>query len=251
MSQSDRLSAEAGRAAPEPRPADLDLARLPRQQLEKMARAGEDILESYRVLRKAGLNVVGEILKWQGDFYQMKHYPEGDVFDRETHSQYYYHAHRPDEHGHFHTFQRRAGMPADVRPIDHPGSASWPGGEDALAHLVAISMDRYGYPVGLFTTNRWVTAETWYAGGDVSAMLGRFAIDHAYPSWPTNRWITAMLRLFHPQIVSLIEERDRKIAAWQEEHPDSDVFEDRDLEVLSEISIDVDAQIEAVRRALV
>jgi hypothetical protein len=233
-----------------PSGAAIDLAALPRQRLEAMLAAGEDILECARVLRKAGLNVVGEVLKGQGTFFQMKHYPEGDVFDRETHSQYYYHAHRPGEHGHFHTFLRQPGMPAGVKPVCHPSASKWPSGEEALAHLVAISMDRYGYPTGLFTTNRWVTAETWYAGSDVTAMLDRFAIDHAYPSWPTNRWLTAMVRLFHPQIVTLIEERDRRIGEWMEEHPDRDVFEDRDLEVLSEVVIDVEAQIESVRRAL-
>jgi hypothetical protein len=50
--------------------------------------------------------------------------------------------------------------------------------------------------------------------------------------------------------VTLIEERDRRIGEWMEEHPDRDVFEDRDLEVLSEVVIDVEAQIESVRRAL-
>lgn len=250
MSGSVDLRVDPGWAADKPHGPTFDFARLPRQRLELMLAAGEEILECYRVLRKAGLNVVGEVLKAQGTFYQMKHYPEGDVFDRETHAQYYYHAHRPGEHGHFHTFLRRAGMPADVRPISHPASTNWPSGDDALAHLVAISMDPHGYPVGLFTTNRWVTAETWYAGEDVAAMLDRFAIDHAYPAWPTNRWLTAMVRLFIPQIAALIEERDRRIAAWRKEHPDSDVFEDRDLEVLSELQIDVDAQIEAVRRAL-
>lgn len=226
------------------------LDRLPQEELEAMLAAGEDVLECYRVLRKAGLNVVGEVLKTQGTFYEAKHYPEGDVFDRDTHSQYYYHAHRPGEHGHFHLFLRRRGMPAHIRPIARSAEAEGPGGDDALAHLVAISMDVHGYPVSLFTTNRWVTGETWFAGEDISAMLGRFAIDHAYPSWPTNRWLTAMMRLFRPQIAALALERERRVAQWAAEHPESDVLEERGLEVLSELRIDVDAQIEDVRRAL-
>ena len=87
---------------------------LPREGLERMRAAGEEIRKCYRVLDKAGLNIVGEILRGQGTFYENEHYPADDVFDGETHSQYYYHAHRGPmaEHGHFHTFLRAAGMPA-------------------------------------------------------------------------------------------------------------------------------------------
>ena len=231
-------------------PPQTDLAGSDRAELEVMLAAGEEILECYRVLKKAGLNVVGEALKGQGEFVQLNHYPKGDVFDHDTHSQFYYHAHRPDEHGHFHTFLRQKGMPAGIRPVPAAATRDWPKGDDALSHIVAISMDRYGYPVGLFTTNRWVTAETWYAARDVCAMVDRFAIDHAYPSWPVNRWLTAMVRLFRPQIKSLLFERDARLRAWEVEHPSSDVFEDRGLELMSELPVDVERQIRAVRAAL-
>jgi hypothetical protein len=193
---------------------DIDLTKLPRERLESMAAAGEEIAECYRVLKKGGLNVVGEMLKAQGQFIKLNHYPKGDVFDRDSHAQYYYHAHRPDEHGHFHTFLRQPGMPKGTEPVAEAASRQWPKGDKALAHLIAISMDRYGHPIGLFTTNRWVTGETWYKADDVRAMLDRFVIDHAYPSWPANRWITAMVRLFRPQIEVLIRERDAKLKAW-------------------------------------
>lgn len=232
------------------RAATVELTKLSRSELEAMLAAGEEIAEYHRVLGKAGLNIVGEVLRGQGEFFEMNHYPEGDVYDHETHSQYYYHAHRPNEHGHFHTFLRQAGMPAGTEPVPAARSHDWPSGRNALSHLVAISMDRYGYPIGLFTTNRWVTAETWYAAADVCAMLERFAIDHAYPCWPTNRWLTAMIRLFRPQIEGLLHERDRRLEAWMAAHPEVDAFEDRDLEVLSEIRIDVEAQVRAVREVL-
>lgn len=228
----------------------VDLTKRPRHELEAMLAAGAEINEYYRVLHKAGLNVVGEVLKNQGEFYQMTHYPKGDVYDRETHAQYYYHAHRPNEHGHFHTFLRQKGMPEGIGPVPEAASGAWPKGDKALSHIVAVSMDRYGYPTGLFTTNRWVTDETWYAAGDVVRMLDHFAIDHAFPSWPTNRWLTAMLRLFRPQIEVLLHQRDMQLAAWRAEHPETDVFEDRGLEVLSETGIDVEQQIEAIRKAL-
>lgn len=232
----------------------VDLARLHPEQLQTMLKAGEEILECRRVLAKAGLNLVGEVLRGQGTFYQYNHYPEGDVYDRDSHSQYYYHAHRgvDGEHGHFHTFLRYGGLPGDATPIrrfdgagmttDHPRS------DDEPAHLIALSMDAYGWPIGLFTTNRWVTNQTWYSVDDTVRMLDRFLVDHAYPSWPVNRWISAMFRLFRPQIVELLYQRDRTIMDWVDAHPDRDVFEDRELEVTSAARIDVELQIEAIKK---
>lgn len=227
-----------------------DLARLEPARLEMMAAAADEIDECTRVLKKAGLNPVGEVLKAQGQFVKMTHYPKGDVFDRDTQSQYYYHAHRAGEHGHFHCFLRAPGMPEGVKPAPESKGRDWPAGDKALAHLVAVSMDRYGTPIRLFTTNQWVTGETWYRGADVIRMLPRFAIDHAHPSWPTNRWLTALLRLFRPQIEALIAERDRVLAAQQVDDPGTDPFTNRKLETLSETAIDVARQQAALRDLL-
>jgi hypothetical protein len=225
-----------------------DFAELPRETLEGMLHAGEEIRECYRVLNKGELNVVGELLKGQGKFYEFNHYPEGDVYDKDASSQYYYHAHRGilGEHGHFHTFLRAGGIPDDVLPVPYDGEESWPVGADAVSHLVAISMDKYGFPIGLFATNRWVTAEAWYRAQDVVRMCDCFEVDHAYPSWPVNRWITAMFRLFSPQIAALVCQRDAVVARWSEEHPGVDVFEDRELEITGEFSISVEKQIAKV-----
>ena len=225
---------------------------LPHERLEAMLAAGDEILECYRVLGKAGLNIVGEVLKGQGTFYEYDHYPKGDVYDEENASQYYYHAHREEqnEHGHFHTFLRAGGIPDAVKPVPYDGDEPWPTGDEALSHLICISMDPRGFPIGLFATNRWVTAEAWYRATDVIDMVDHFRIDHAYPSWPTNRWITAMMTLFKPQIAALLEHRDVVVAAWVRDHPDVDVFEDRDLEVTGWLDISVDDQLRQVRAAL-
>ncbi len=221
-------------------------------QLQSMLAAGNEILECYRVLSKAGLNIVGECLKDQGTFYEFDHYPKGDVYDNESHSQFYYHAHRSEagEHGHFHLFQRAKGMPAGIQCVEYDGDEVWPSGDDALSHLVAISMDRYGYPTDLFTVNRWVTGETWYCSDDVIRMLDVFEIDHAYPSWPVNRWVTAMVRLFRPTIEVMIGEREASVKAWKHKHPSVDVYEDRELELTGMIPISVESQIEAIRAVL-
>jgi len=226
--------------------------RLDRETLETMLAAGEEVIDCHRVLAKVGANIVGEVLKDQGTFYELNHYPAGDVYDRETHAQYYYHAHRgmDGEHGHFHTFLRAKGMPEGVAPVPYDGKETWPSGDDGLSHLIAISMDRYGFPLGLFAVNRWVTAEAWYAAGDVIRMADRFEMDHAWPSWPVNRWITAMFRLFRPEIRALLLHRDEVVARWRSAHPDVDVFEDRDLEVTGALRVSVDERIAGIRRLL-
>ena len=173
------------------------------------------------------------------------------MFDSETHSQFYYHAHREGEHGHFHTFLREKGMPEDCHPIQQSKAAYMKERDDKLSHLIAISMNRAGFPIGLFTTNRWVTADNWYTADDVIKMLDRFEMDLAWPSWPVNIWISAMVRLFRPEIEELIVERDIAMADWQKKHPKKDAFEDRDCEIASTRKISVAAQIKRVDRALV
>ena len=227
-----------------------DFNTLSTEQLETIAEAGREVVKWQRVLAKTGNNVVNEVLPENGTFYQFDHCPPGDIYDRETHAQYYYHAHRPGEHGHFHTFLREKGIPKDCHPVEQSEADYIKQRNDTYSHLVAISMNRQGFPIGMFTTNRWVTAENWYAADNVCAMLDRFEIDHAQPSWPVNRWITAMFRLFRPQIVELLRERDAVVADWQEKHPDSDVFEDRDMDLPSRIEISVDQQISDVQAAL-
>jgi hypothetical protein len=80
-------------------------------------------------------------------------------------------------------------------------------------------------------------------------MLDRFAISRATPSWPVNRWLGAMVRLFRPQIAALIEARDAAVAARAALHPDANVYEDRALEVTSAIDIDIERHVAAVRAA--
>ncbi len=234
---------------------DQELESLPGETLERMAEAGAEVVEVHRILAKTGDNIVGELLKNHGTFYEWDHYPPGDVYDHETHGQYYYHAHAADqrfegEHGHFHTFVRPKGMPPGIRPAPVPGYVAPEDPNDALSHLVAIAMTPGGLPFRLFTVNRWVTGEVWYAAEDVIRLLEVFKIDHAQPSWPVNRWISAMVTLFAPQIADLLRARDRKVAAWRQTNPEGDVFEDRDLEVTSFLDISIDQQVRRVAQAL-
>lgn len=220
----------------------------------RQIRAAAEIRACERAVEKSGENIVSELLRHERQFYEWEHYPDDDAYDPEYHAQYYYHAHAseervPNEHGHFHTFLRQKGMPPGIRPLplDEAGAKD-PAG--AMSHLVGISMDPFGKPFRLFVTNRWVTAETWYPANAVIKMTKRFAIDHARPSWVVNRWITALVQLFHDEIASLLRERDAVIRRWQAEHPETFVFEDRRLNIAADRPISLPekvAQIESFR----
>jgi len=252
-----------------------DFANLPRLELERMAAAGRANLDCLRSLARAGGSIVSEALDGAGDIHEWRHYPAVDVYDPATHAQFYYHAHPREaravgEHGHFHTFLRPRGMPAGVRPLmlpelaipDAPAQPQTPvlppvrqpnQGEDndKLSHLMAISMDSRGWPIRLFTTNRWVTGETWYSAEDVERMLDRFAVNTTRPSEPLNRWITAMFALFRPQMRALLGARDAAIMNWRRRHRGKiHVFEDRRLEVTSASEIDVEDQVRRIEEAL-
>ncbi len=232
---------------------DLDTSRL-----EDMADAAPWVLEAYRVLEKSSTNVVAELLKGSEDFFQWDHYPENDVFDWESNAQYYYHAHAPedrkdtwiDEHGHFHTFMRPKGMPEGIEPAPVPDFEPLEGDNAELSHLVAISMNKAGFPARLFTVNRWVTGETWYAADDVIRMLDGFEIDMALPSWPVNIWITNFFRLYRPTIEALLLARDAAVAEWTPRKKGKSVFTDSKLEITSFADVAVDQHILAIDAAL-
>jgi hypothetical protein len=213
-----------------------DLRQLKRSELRGLYGAAAEAVECAAALAEAGTNPVTAVLGGADTVEEWAHFPAGDVVDPATRSQFYYHAHAaaeriPGEHGHFHTFVRA-------------------GSGDAVTHLVGISTDASGHLIRLFTTNRWVTGESWHDADAVISMLERFDITTEAPSRALNRWVSAIVRLFRPQIVELIGARDRKIAQWRAAHPERDVFEDRELQVTSEMPVDFLAQLSAVEAAL-
>jgi hypothetical protein len=195
-----------------------------------------------------------------------RHYPPGEVYDAATHAQYFFHRHPGParlharelvEHGHFHLFLRGEGVPAGIAPLLLPELAvadapvprqSAPlkrGGRDEVCHLVALAIDQRGEPIRLFTTNRWVTGETWYRAEDVIGMLGRFRLPSESSTALLNRWISALVSLFQPEIAALLRQRDKTIVGrrfrWR-----TNVLEDARLEITSSLDIDLDARLAAV-----
>lgn len=258
----------------------VDFARLSRAELEALAVCRGELLACRDALAAARSSVLAEALQGAATVYAWQHYPPADIYDPGTHAQYFYHAHPPSErggagpagaeHGHFHVFLRARGMPPGVRPLvmpelaipDNPAAPKAPlmpsapqnaegGDADPWSHLVAISMDAASRPLRFFTTNRWVTDETWYPALDVAAMLDRFALGPVPPSPLLNRWVVALLGLYRPQLAELFARRDAAVMDWRRRRrPKVHVFEDRRLEITSTLNIDIDSQIEMIDAAL-
>jgi hypothetical protein len=209
-----------------------------------MAAAAAAYLDCRKRLTAEGKTIGEEIAG--DDLEPFAHYPRGDVYDPETHCQYYFHLHRAGDHGHFHTFLRAGGMPSGLIP--EPSRQALPGAREPLSHLIAIGLDRRGEPGQLFTTNRWVTAETWYKADHVAAMLPRFRIGHAGPSPTANRWLESVVTLFRPQIARLLAARDAAVESHRRDAAVETVLENRAWEVLSSLDIDIDGQIERAQR---
>ena len=85
---------------------------------------------------------------------------------------------------------------------------------------------------------------------DIIRMLNRFEMDLITPSWPVNRWLSAMITLFRPQIELLLHKRDAVLQREMTSGRKDDVLEDRKLEITSMTRIDSDRQIAAVKKAL-
>jgi hypothetical protein len=257
-----------------------ELDRLSQIALVSMSKHGRAVLAAEQELAASGSSVLIAALDGADAVYEWQHYPRDDVYDPQSHAQYFYHAHPASErmgvgrdareHGHFHTFLRGRGMPQGVRPLvmpelaiaDNPAAPKAPlmpsaphhsDGEDAdpWSHLVGIAMDASGKPLRFFTTNRWVTGETWYPANDVAGMLDRFSLGPVAPSPPLNRWVAGMLGLYKPMLAQLLATRDTKVMDWRRRRRAKvHVFEDRRLEVISTLEIDLPRQIDAVERAL-
>jgi hypothetical protein len=240
-----------------------------RAEIACMERAAAIIAECRDRLAASHRSILGEIVPGAGvpdpgEPCAWRHYPAGEVYDPASHAQYFYHGHPaggrlPGEHGHFHTFLRAEGMPSGVAPLVLPEAAvaeATPpqaaplqrGARNEVSHLVAISLDMRGEPIRLFTTNRWVTGETWYRADHVIAMLDRFVIAAADPSQVRDRWLVAVMQLFRPQIAAVLRERDEKLMAWRRRRR-ANVFEDPRLEIISSVEIDLGAQLAFLDRA--
>jgi hypothetical protein len=185
-------------------------------------RAAQEAAYCERLLAKSGENVLRETLR-DAPVTAWEHYPPGDVFDPDSGGQWYYHCHLPSfddvEHGHFHCFVRPDGAMGPVH------------------HLIAVGVDAYGKLHRLFTVNQWVVGDAWLDAEPTIALVPRFDMQLAKPSYLVNRWLTAIITQYQPEIEQLIRERDETIARHAGAQGLDTAREDRSLEVTSSLLV--------------
>jgi len=150
-------------------------------------------------------------------------YPgESGLFDRRSGCQFYYHSHGADhEAGHIHT----------VRLFS-----------DHTAHLVAVSLKADGWPQALFTLNLWAIGDTYETAADLRRYARCFHLAERVGPPQLVRFVNLIFQVFGREVERLQDEKIATLAAHGVAHPDRDVFEDRSLEVLSRVEIDVRAR---------
>lgn len=159
-------------------------------------------------------------------------YPdEYGIFDRKRHSQFYYHTHAGAEHedGHFHT----------VRLFSNH-----------TVHLVAISMAPTGWPQALFTLNLWAIGDRYTSPGKLDRYTREYGVESRKGGVRLVRFINLMFRAFRPEIEALQVAKGKAIEQYRATHSGADPFEDRSVEILSRIEIEIPRDLPPSRKSL-
>lgn len=226
----------------------VPLPAVPTPALLRMAEAGRTLLETTRMLARSG-RTLAMLMNGAETFGPERRacWHAETVTDAESGARFLFHRHTdaaPDEAGHFHCFAQVDGPAAEAggpRPLQRG---------NGLAHIVAVVIDRQGLPIGLFTTNRWVTDETWQQAAPLRRLADRFAVNAPGPLMAAGIWLGATLRLFRAEISQLLAERDAAIRQRLAAFPDRDPFEDRGFAEPSCLAISVETQIARLRAEL-
>ncbi|MFC3677145.1 DUF6969 family protein [Ferrovibrio xuzhouensis] len=212
------------------------------QRQTRLAVAADIFLSVLSEAARDGRHVIIDLI---GDapFTQLAHYPAEDVHDTRSGALYFYHAHAPedragDEHGHFHCFVERSKLTSAAAPVARP-KAKYSGKQ--LCHLIAISIDRRGVPVELFTTNQWVTDEWLYPADEVIPLIEHFVFSDEGEMPLASRWLASFVALYRPVIAQLLRERDTALEIGT--GGSTSRCEDLLLEIPSRRTIDIDRQI--------
>ncbi len=190
------------------------------QNSKEFIKAAKDkILFIIQSLRKEGSNLVLKVMngkKYVFDPYVRYPY-DGGIVDKENGCRIFFHAHRPNEYGHFHTFVE-----------DDKGD---------LIHLVLISMNKEGEPIALATVNTWVTGDKYVKPEILKSYLTNFKMSHnSFKEKRVIEFVETIFEAYKNEIFVLFYQREK----WIQEYAMKNLrepFEDRDYEVLSSINI--------------
>lgn len=166
-------------------------------------------------LKKEGSNLVKKIMngkKYEYDPYV--HYPyDGGVKDEKSGYQFFFHIHRKNEYGHFHTFA-----------TDENGD---------LVHLILISMNEKGELIGLATVNRWVTGDKYVKSDVLKILADNFYVNPSlFKDQRIVEFVNYIFKAYKKEIFELFDERDLWIKNYVN-NKFNEPFEDREFEILS------------------
>ena len=147
-----------------------------------------------------------------------QHYPsEVGIQDVESGCRFFFHHHRPEEYGHFHTFGR-----------DEYG---------APIHIVMITINAAGVATKLTTTNQWVTGTRYVDAAGMSTFIDRFSLKPANTKQPQlAAFIHETVKKHRTAIDRLYRERDAWLAE-QKRLGNPSPFTDKRHEELSSYSL--------------
>ena len=173
---------------------------------------------------QAALNVVQRhpvehlIGRSYGNWLKHHRYPAGTAEDVSTGQSWYYHAHRSapnsallggvPEHGHFHTFVDAAAIAPCAKPIASPSRRR--SRSDCVAHLVGLSIGENGIPLRIFALSRRTSDEMMFPVEALLSHLHAFWTSESAPHALTGRWLSAVLRLFEPEVCWLLAQREHE-----------------------------------------
>lgn len=147
-----------------------------------------------------------------------RHYPsESGIQDSASGCRFFFHHHRPEEYGHFHTFGR-----------DEYG---------APIHIVMITINAAGVATKLTTTNQWVTGTRYVDAAGMTTFIDRFSLT------PSNTKQPQLAAFIHGTVANnrsaihrLYRERDAWLAEQQRKGNPSP-FTDQTHEELSSVAL--------------
>jgi len=104
-------------------------------------------------------------------------------------------------------------------------------------HLIAIGFDAKGLPISLFAVNSWVTGDLMLSADSTAWLLSKIDTDTGHPE--IDVVMVSLVRLCQEDIEALLAKRDGTLASRLPKR----VLEDRALEILTEIPLNLDAKI--------
>lgn len=212
---------------------------------EGVAEAASDLLGVYAGLAERGAHLLGDLLAGAPPV-QWERLPADDAVDSAGRYQWFYHSHAPEdrstgfEHGHIHLFARRAlweGLSATAEERAFRKLCGNPRSDAGTRHLIAIGFDAKGLPISLFAVNSWVTGDLMLSADSTARLLSEIDLDTGHPE--IDAMIVSLVRLCQEDIEALLAKRDRALAS----RPPRGVLEDRALEILAGVPLDLDAKI--------